>query len=113
MVREEVIRKRLVVLCNEVLGHYGNAFFPLDDAAFDGEDDAVVEHWGIRLSMLSSPDADALRTLVETLHRLDGGTYGVCDGCGGPIGDARLIASPTTRYCVTCESDQAWRPFPS
>jgi RNA polymerase-binding protein DksA len=35
-------------------------------------------------------------------QRLDTGTYGVCEVCGAPIGDARLEARPTARRCIRC-----------
>ena len=36
------------------------------------------------------------------LERVEDGTYGVCEQCGGPIGEARLEALPATRTCITC-----------
>jgi DnaK suppressor protein len=36
--------------------------------------------------------------------RLDAGTYGVCEGCGGPVGDERLEARPSARACIRCAS---------
>ena len=40
--------------------------------------------------------ADVERALVK----LDEGTYGVCDACGGPIGAGRLEALPWATLCV-------------
>ena|SRR5437016_36525 len=45
--------------------------------------------------------------LVEidsALQRVDAGTYGLCEGCGQPISDARLEALPSARYCVEDQS---------
>lgn len=36
--------------------------------------------------------------------RLEAGTYGVCERCGSPIGDARLDALPAARTCIRCAS---------
>lgn len=48
-----------------------------------------------------------LRQRVEenraALERLEAGRYGVCERCGRPIGDERLRAVPSTRYCVDDE----------
>jgi DnaK suppressor protein len=44
--------------------------------------------------------ADVLRAL----EKVDDGTYGVCDVCGLPVGDARLEALPWAVRCVTCAS---------
>lgn len=40
----------------------------------------------------------------DALRRLDSGTYGLCQVCRRPIGEARLEAKPATRYCL---EDQA------
>ena len=36
------------------------------------------------------------------IERLDEGTYGTCEGCGRPIGEARLAARPVARTCIAC-----------
>ena len=36
------------------------------------------------------------------LQRLDGGGFGVCEGCGGAIAPRRLEALPWTTRCVGC-----------
>ena len=54
-------------------------------------------------SDLSIDEVDRLLDEVEgALSRLDDGTYGTCASCGGPIGDALLAGSPTTRTCEAC-----------
>jgi len=45
------------------------------------------------------------RDLVETqaaLERIEKGTYGRCESCGGAIGRQRLLALPATRFCIEC-----------
>jgi DnaK suppressor protein len=47
----------------------------------------------------------AERTLAEVdaaLGRLDAGTYGRCEGCGGEVPAERLEVRPTARTCVSC-----------
>ncbi|MGP8206735.1 MAG: TraR/DksA family transcriptional regulator [Acidimicrobiales bacterium] len=34
------------------------------------------------------------------LRRLEEGSYGQCEACGGPIGEARLAELPAARYCL-------------
>lgn len=44
-------------------------------------------------------------TLVEVEHalaKLDEGTYGSCEGCGGAIAAPRLEAMPAARLCIDC-----------
>jgi DnaK suppressor protein len=43
-----------------------------------------------------------LAEIDAALARLAKGSYGVCAGCGRPIGAARLAARPVTTTCITC-----------
>ena len=45
-----------------------------------------------------------LSEVDAALARVDAGTYGVCEGCGGPIGTERLEAVPAARACIACAS---------
>lgn len=36
----------------------------------------------------------------EALHRMEIGTYGLCDYCNDPVETERLIANPLTRLCI-------------
>jgi RNA polymerase-binding protein DksA len=40
----------------------------------------------------------------DALAKIDAGTYGVCDHCGGAIPDARLQALPYATLCIACQS---------
>jgi RNA polymerase-binding transcription factor DksA len=55
------------------------------------------------VSLLEQVD-DELREIEAAAQRLERGTYGTCQACGRPIGNARLEAMPATRFCV---EDQA------
>jgi RNA polymerase-binding transcription factor DksA len=44
----------------------------------------------------------ALEEISLALDRIERGTYGRCEECGGPIPKARLQALPHTRHCVAC-----------
>jgi RNA polymerase-binding transcription factor DksA len=48
--------------------------------------------------------ANRLRSELDEVERalakLDEGTYGRCEVCGGPIAEARLEAMPATRFCI-------------
>lgn len=45
-----------------------------------------------------------LQEIDAAVQRLDTGTYGACERCGGAIGDGRLRARPTARTCMACAS---------
>lgn len=38
----------------------------------------------------------------RALEKIDAGTYGLCDQCGRPIGEARLAVLPAAWLCVGC-----------
>jgi DnaK suppressor protein len=45
---------------------------------------------------------DHLAAIEAAARKLDAGTYGVCDVCGGQIGAERLAARPAALTCVRC-----------
>jgi DnaK suppressor protein len=47
---------------------------------------------------------ETLTDIDAALAKFDQGTYGVCESCGGPIGEARLEAMPAARLCIACAS---------
>jgi DnaK suppressor protein len=40
--------------------------------------------------------------LERALAKLDDGSYGRCDNCGGPIAPARIEAAPESVLCIDC-----------
>jgi RNA polymerase-binding transcription factor DksA len=66
-----------------------------EDLATEREDDEVLERLG------QSGEAEA-RQIRAALARLDDGTFGICQRCGGPVGDARLTAVPHAALCAAC-----------
>ena len=45
-----------------------------------------------------------LAAIDAALRKLDAGSYGLCDQCGGPIGAGRLAARPAALTCIRCAS---------
>ena len=46
---------------------------------------------------------DLLLQTDKALGRIEAGTYGTCESCGGPIGKARLQAFPRATLCLECK----------
>ncbi|MEQ8833017.1 MAG: TraR/DksA C4-type zinc finger protein [Miltoncostaeaceae bacterium] len=42
--------------------------------------------------------------LTASLEAVDAGTYGVCQDCGGPIPEGRMMRVPDAVRCVPCQS---------
>jgi len=47
-----------------------------------------------------------LKKLNEALSRIDEGTFGTCEMCGGKISEKRLMARPVTTLCINCKKKQ-------
>ena len=39
------------------------------------------------------------------LKRIEDGTFGICESCGGKISIARLKARPVTTFCIACKTE--------
>ncbi len=65
------------------------------EQAQERENDEVVDAIG-------NETAQSIRDLQAALARIEDGSYGVCAGCGGDVGDGRLAAIPEATLCVKC-----------
>jgi len=70
----------------------------------DGPSDAAIETLdrGTEFAL-----EENLRTMLEEIdaasEKIEKGTYGVCDNCGGDIKMARLERIPSATMCVGCQ----------
>jgi DnaK suppressor protein len=55
---------------------------------------------------LSGSLLEALGEVERALSKLETGSYGRCEACGGEIGPARLEAMPAARLCIACASER-------
>jgi DnaK suppressor protein len=44
--------------------------------------------------------------IQEAIKRIDDGVFGMCEVCGGPISEKRLMARPVTTLCIDCKTKQ-------
>lgn len=110
----EAHRRQLVALRNRINGNVAH----LSDEAFrkDGEEAGNLSHMPIHMADLGTDNFEQENTLnllaneeqlldeiTAALDRIERGTYGRCEECGGEIlPRARLRELPYTRYCVEC-----------
>ena len=71
------------------------------DAGFADRSHSTEER-GRVLAMAGSLRAN-LREVERSLQKIDEGTDGRCDRCGGPIGEDRLEAIPWAVLCISCK----------
>ena len=72
-----------------------------DDESGEGATAAVDRERDLALSAQARVEVDEID---HALAKLDGGSYGICEGCGQPVPRARLKALPHARLCVACKS---------
>jgi DnaK suppressor protein len=72
----------------------------------DPTDQAVAELDSNFVLRLRGREQKLLKKIDEAIARIDSGTYGVCESCGGPISMRRLEARPVTTLCIECKTLQ-------
>ena len=72
----------------------------------DPTDQAVAELDNNFLLRLRGREQKLLKKIDEAISRIDSGTYGVCESCGGDISYKRLEARPVTTLCIDCKTKQ-------
>jgi DnaK suppressor protein len=78
-----------------------------DSANADDEHDpegATIAFEREHVAALLSQTHSQLGQVTAALHRLDSGSYGLCERCGQSISAARLAARPTATTCIGCAS---------
>lgn len=102
---DRAVRDRLHARRREVLLHYKTIVALAEEEQQPEVEliDAANEQWDVRvLSRISDADARTLSNVVEALHRLQAGRYGICVSCSEPIERERLGVIPEAAYCFEC-----------
>ena len=68
----------------------------------DWVDQASDEGAARLLADLTERERVEVAEIDAALARIEGGTYGVCLSCGGPVERKRLRAIPEARLCLAC-----------
>ena len=74
-------------------------------AGSDDEHDpegATVAFERQHIAALLAQAREHLAAINAALRKMESGMYGICDMCGGPIGEERLAARPASLVCVRC-----------
>ncbi len=80
------------------------------DGAGDDQADAGSKTYEREQEMsLANNARDLLAQAERALHRIDDGTYGLCESCGNPIGKLRLQAFPRATMCIACKEREERR----
>ena len=82
-----------------------------EDSNADDEHDpegATIGFERAQLTAVLEAARARLAAVDDALARLDSGSYGACERCGGGIGTERLAALPATRRCIACATRLPW-----
>ena len=80
-----------------------------EEAYADPTDRAALESDRNFLLRMRDRERKLLTKIGEAFARIEEGSYGQCDECGGDIGIERLKARPVTTLCIACKSAQEAR----
>ncbi len=72
----------------------------------DPTDRALLESNRNFTLRLRDRDRKLVAKIKVALKRIENGTFGICEGCGGEIEEKRLLARPVTTLCIDCKTDE-------
>ena len=52
--------------------------------------------------MMKARKRSLIQELQRAIMRIDRGVFGICEVCEGRISERRLLAVPTSRFCIAC-----------
>lgn len=70
---------------------------PNDRASFESDRNFVLR--------IRDRERKLIAKVKEALARIDDGTFGICETCGKPISEKRLMARPVTTECIDCKTE--------
>ncbi|MGQ9645975.1 MAG: RNA polymerase-binding protein DksA [Thermodesulfobacteriota bacterium] len=72
----------------------------------DPTDRASLESDRNFLLRIKDRERKLIQKVKEALDRIDNGTFGICESCGKPISEKRLMARPVTTLCIECKTER-------
>ena len=71
----------------------------------DPTDRASLESDRNFLLRIKDRERKLVQKVKEALERIENETFGICDLCGKPISEKRLVARPVTTLCIECKTE--------
>jgi len=105
----EVFRAMLVQKINELLSEAGKTVSEMTSGKEnfpDPNDRASLESDRNFELRIRDRERKLILKMQEAIKRIDDGVYGICETCGGPISEKRLMARPVTTECIDCKTKQ-------
>ena len=70
---------------------------PTDRASFESDRNCLLR--------IKDRERKLILKIKEALDRIEQGTFGMCEDCGRPISEKRLMARPVTTHCIECKTE--------
>jgi len=105
----EVFRNMLIQKINELLSEAGKTVSQMTDGKEnfpDPTDRASLEADRNFELRIRDRERKLILKMQEAIKRIDDGIFGICEVCGGPISEKRLMARPVTTLCIDCKTKQ-------
>ena len=71
----------------------------------DPTDRASLESDRNFLLRIRDRERKLIMKVKEALDRIDNETFGICESCGKPISEKRLMPRPVTTLCIECKTE--------
>jgi DnaK suppressor protein len=105
----EFFRMLLTQKINELLEDAGKTVADMTDSKEnypDPTDRASLESDRNFELRMRDRERKLIAKMQEAIKRIDEGEFGLCEVCGGPISEKRLMARPVTTLCIDCKTKQ-------
>lgn len=106
----EFFRHMLCQKINELLEEAGRTVSEMTSSAKDNypdpNDRASLESDRNFELRIRDRERKLIMKMREAIKRIDEGVFGICEVCGGPISEKRLMARPVTTLCIECKTKQ-------
>ena len=104
-IRKELEKQKDAILA-EAGVLLGTGLNPCNEALPDLGDQASAEADQNFTLRLREREQKLLKKIEEAIERINEGTFGSCESCGGEISVKRLKARPVTTLCIECKTKQ-------
>ncbi|MCL4229247.1 TraR/DksA C4-type zinc finger protein [Candidatus Dependentiae bacterium] len=76
-----------------------------DTQVGDAGDQALSSNLESLRDTLQDSEVNEYSRIIQALHMIEAGTYGICEDCGNPIAEKRLKSYPNATRCIACQEE--------
>ena len=96
ILQREALLSKAGMVTNNTIVRVGSCPDLTDQASAESDQAFVLK--------LKEREQRLVTKIVETIERINQGTYGICQSCENPIPYPRLKARPVTTLCIECKT---------